>query len=59
MKTSEDLFHEMEQLWSMFVDEHHKYTKVSNSRARKAIGDLKKLVTEYRKASIEEENKDN
>ena len=55
MKKSEELFLEMEQLWSLFSDEHHKDTKVSNSRARKAIGDLKKLVTEYRKVSIEEE----
>lgn len=55
MKKSQELFLEMKELWDMFVEEHEKPTKVSNSRARKAIGDLKKLVTEYRKTSIEEE----
>lgn len=55
MKSSQEIFTEMEELWAMFIDEHNKPTKVSNSRARKAIGDLKKLVTDYRKQSIEEE----
>ena len=28
--------------------------KAAGTRARKAIGEVKKLVTEYRKASVEE-----
>ena len=28
--------------------------KLKKSRARKAIGEIKKLVTDYRKASVEE-----
>ena len=31
-----------------------KGNKAAGGRARKAIGEIKKLVTEYRKASVEE-----
>ena len=36
------------------IVEHKKTTKVSQKNARTAIGDLKKLVTDYRQASVEE-----
>jgi len=49
-----ELFEQMTKLWVVFVDEHNKTTKVSQKNARTAIGDLKKLVTEYRSASVEE-----
>ena len=39
-------------------DNHSKFTEKGNkaaaTRARKAVGELKKLVTEYRKASVTE-----
>ena len=54
MKTSEDLFTEMKDLWEIFETEHNGSTKASKSRARKAIGEIKKLVTDYRKISVEE-----
>ena len=50
----QDLFEQMKQLWEQFEVEHNKTTKVSQKNARTAIGDLKKLVTEYRSASVEE-----
>ena len=50
----EALFQQMAQLWETFVAEHNKTTKVSQKNARTAIGDLKKLVTDYRAASVVE-----
>jgi hypothetical protein len=50
----EELFGQMKDLWVKFEEEHVKTTKVSQKNARTFIGDLKKLVTEYRAASVEE-----
>jgi hypothetical protein len=50
----EELFGQMKELWAKFEEEHLKTTKVSQKNARALIGDLKKLVTEYRAASVEE-----
>jgi hypothetical protein len=44
----------MKQLWEQFEAEHFKPTKVSQKNARTIIGDLKKLVTDYRAASVDE-----
>ena len=54
MAKKQELFEQMSKLWNTFVDEHNKTTKVSQKNARTAIGDLKKLVTDYRTASVEE-----
>ena len=54
MAKKQELFEQMTKLWATFVDEHTKTTKVSQKNARTAIGDLKKLVTDYRSASVEE-----
>ena len=54
MSKKEDLFEQMAKLWNTFVDEHKKSTKVSQKNARTAVGELKKLVTEYRQASVED-----
>ena len=55
---SNELFAKMEGLWTEFTDNHSKFTEKGNkaaaTRARKAVGELKKLVTEYRKASVAE-----
>ena len=50
----QDLFEQMTKLFTQFTEEHNKTTKVSQKNARTAIGDLKKLVTDYRAASVEE-----
>ena len=55
----EQLFQTMKQLWEQFEVEHNKTTKVSQKNARTAIGDLKKLVTDYRQASVEETKSSN
>ena len=54
MTKKQELFEQMSKLWNTFVEEHNKTTKVSQKNARTAIGDLKKLVTDYRQASVEE-----
>ena len=46
-----DLFTEFEDNHSVFVE---KGNKAAGGRARKAIGEIKKLVTDYRKASVSE-----
>ena len=56
--TSNELFTKMETYWNGCNDCHSKFTEKGNkaaaTRARKAVGELKKLVTEYRKASVAE-----
>jgi hypothetical protein len=54
MAKSQELFEQMQELFAQFETEHNDTTKASKTRARKAINELKKLVTEYRKASVEE-----
>ena len=53
--TTQELFEQMQGLWNAFSAEHSKTSKAAHGRARKAVGDLKKLVTEYRKASVAED----
>jgi hypothetical protein len=53
----QELFEQMKKLWEEFEVEHNKTTKVSQKNARTLIGDLKKLVTDYRAASVEEGKK--
>lgn len=54
MSKKQELFEQMKGLWATFEEEHNKTTKVSQKNARSVINDLKKLVTEYRTASVEE-----
>ena len=54
MSKHEDLFTQMQTLWETFETEHNSTTKAGKGRARKVIGELKKLVTDYRAASVEE-----
>lgn len=54
MANSSELFEQIKDLFTEFENEHNGTTKAAKTRARKAIGELKKLVTDYRKASVEE-----
>ena len=54
MAKSDELFEQFKELYLQFETEHNGTSKASKSRARKAIGEIKKLVTDYRKASVEE-----
>ena len=53
-KTSK-LYDELKSHFDTFVAEHEKNmggNKAAGGRARKAIGEVKKLVTDYRKAYV-------
>ena len=54
MATSQELFEQMKDLFAEFEENHNGTTKAAKGRARKAIGEVKKLVTEYRKESVAE-----
>jgi|TARA_R110000803_G_scaffold37138_3_gene80042 hypothetical protein len=52
--TKQEIFEQISTLYQTFTDEHNSTTKAGAQRARKAIGTIKKLVTDYRKASVNE-----
>lgn len=55
--SKQEIFEELKKLWEQFEIEHNATTKVSDTRARKALGEMKKLITPYRTASTEEGKK--
>jgi len=50
----QELFEQLTSLFATFTEEHNTTTKAGAQRARKALGEVKKLVTDYRKASVSE-----
>ena len=58
MANSNELYNEINDLFETFQENHRKFdekgTKAAGGRARKAIGEIKKLVTSYRQASVSE-----
>jgi hypothetical protein len=54
METKEQLFEKIDALYAEFKAEHAKTTKAAASRARKLIGEIKKLASPYRQASVAE-----
>ena len=52
-----EIFEKIEALYETFKAEHAGKSKAAHGRARKALGEIKKLVNEYRKASIYEYKK--
>ena len=58
MNTSQELFDQISVLFEDFKTNHEvfteKGTKTAAQRARKAVGEIKKLVTAYRKTSVAE-----
>jgi|TARA_R110000824_G_scaffold392049_1_gene590197 hypothetical protein len=52
--TKTEIFEQIDTLYQTFTAENAGTTKASQQRARKAIGSIKKLVTDYRKASVAE-----
>lgn len=51
----QEIYENLKTLWEQFDANHNKTTKKSNADARKALGEIKKLVTAYRAASVESE----
>ena len=58
MATTNELYETLNNLWEDFQTNHRTFTekgnKAAGGRARKAEGEVKKLVTDYRKASVDE-----
>jgi len=58
MSLSNALFETLNSLWEDFQENHRKFEEKGNKaaaqRARKNLGEVKKLVTDYRKASVEQ-----
>tara|TARA_R100001594_G_scaffold79187_1_gene113850 strand:- start:1368 stop:1547 length:180 start_codon:yes stop_codon:yes gene_type:complete len=56
--SADKLYNEIKELFEQFEDNHttfsEKGNKAAGGRARKAIGEIKKLVTGYRQASVSE-----
>ena len=58
MAKTDRVYDELVEFWEQFQENHRNFDEKGNkaaaARARKAIGEIKKLVTEYRKASVSE-----
>ena len=58
MANTNELYETLNNLWEEFQENHRSFTekgnKAAGGRARKAVGEIKKLVTDYRKASVAE-----
>ena len=58
MATTNELYEQIEELFENFQSNHRTFSekgnKAAGSRARKAIGEIKKLVTSYRQTSVSE-----
>ena len=52
---TQELKEQLDALYETFSTEQEKTTKKAHGNARKALGEIKKLITEYRKASIAED----
>ena len=50
----QEIFEQLTGLWASFEANHNKTTKKSDADARKALGEIKKLVTPYRTESVNE-----
>jgi len=62
----EEIFVQIQEQWNTFVTRHEKYVetsktgkgnKTAEADARKALGEIKKLITPYRQASVEATSK--
>lgn len=54
MNTNE-IYMQMAELWTEFSTEHSKTSKAAHGRARSALTKVKKLIAEYKRASVAED----
>jgi len=58
MTSSNELYEQIQAAFDDFQSNHKQFvekgTKAAGGRARKAIGEIKKMVTAYRQASVSE-----
>jgi len=57
MSQKQELFEQIAEQFSILQGENGGSTKASQARARKAAGEIKKLITPYKKANMEEVKK--
>jgi len=55
--TKQEIFNQIVEQFNILNGENNGSTKASQQRARKAAGEIKKLITPYRKASVTEAGK--
>ena len=55
MATKAEIYTEIKTLFEAFEAAHNGKFKKNQADARKALGEMKKLVTPYRQASVDEE----
>ena len=55
--SKQEIFNQILEQFNILQGENNGSTKASQQRARKAAGEIKKLITPYRKASITEAGK--
>ena len=53
----QQLFEQIEGLYTQFQEEHAGASKASAQRARKSLSSIKKLISAYNKASVTENKK--
>ncbi len=51
--TKQDIFEIIEENFNILAAENSGTTKASQARARKAAGEIKKLITPYKKANMD------
>ena len=54
---TQEIFDKIDALYEAFKAEHAGTSKAAHGHARKALGNIKKLISEYRKASVAEDKK--
>jgi hypothetical protein len=54
---TQELKEKLDALYETFSTEHEGKSKAAHGRARKALSEIKNLISEYRKASISEDKK--
>tara|TARA_R110000822_G_scaffold92144_5_gene212195 strand:- start:319 stop:624 length:306 start_codon:yes stop_codon:yes gene_type:complete len=54
MSAKQELFDQIAEQFAILQENNEGTTKTSQARARKAAGELKKLVTPYKKANMDE-----
>ena len=53
MSAKQDLFEQIAEQFAILQENNEGTTKTSQARARKAAGEIKKLITPYKKANME------
>lgn len=52
--TKQEIYQQIDQFYQEFQSHHQTGNKSADRKARKALGRLKSLITDYRRASVEE-----